>query len=555
MATDRLTPYRRKRDFTATPEPRGKRAARRSGGASFVVHLHHARARHFDLRLQVGDVLRSWAVPKGPSLDPRSKRLAVQVEDHPLDYGSFEGDIPQGQYGAGKVWIWDRGTWSPRGDPQEALARGQLRFTLNGERLHGGWALIRTRGNAKKPQWLLIKSHDAAERTGDEADDTPLSRWRRAPGHGRGHRVLGCTATKSARVAADVPGNARRARGAPGPLPSRIGLQLARLVSEAPQGDGWLHEVKFDGYRVLMWRQDGTVRITSRGDQDWTAKLAAAAQAVARLSCRNCVLDGELVALDTGGKSSFGKLQQRFGDDSGEGDLQVMVFDLLHLDGEDLRGLPQLQRKNRLAQLMKGATAPLVLTPFTRGDGPAAARAACEQGLEGIISKAADAPYRDGRAGAWLKVKCVLSDEFAIAGYTTGQGARARLGSLLLASPTDKGGWHYWGRVGTGLSESLIADLLRRVKKMREPVRFANPPSRAQLRGAMPVWVTPELVVEVEFRGHTEERLLRQASVKGLRLDRDVASLRPRERDVARVEARRPRSGNRQPRRSPRTAR
>jgi bifunctional non-homologous end joining protein LigD len=535
MATpDRLTTYRRKRDFGATPEPRGDRARKSNGTAAFVVHLHHARARHFDLRLQLGDVLRSWAVPKGPSLDPRNKRLAVQVEDHPLDYGDFEGQIPEGQYGAGEVWVWDRGTWSAQGDARRALDEGHLRFTLDGERLHGGWSLIRTRGSARKPQWLLIKSHDAAERAGDQADDTPLSRWKT-----RARRTSPRLAGR--RPTSDPPAvrPARKKRGAGSPLPVHLGLQLARLVDQAPPGADWLHEVKFDGYRVLMWRDAAGVRISSRGDQDWTGKLPATARAVTRLACRSCVLDGELVALDSAGRSSFGRLQQLFGEPDRERQLRVMVFDLLYLDGEDLRALPQIERKKTLAQLLKGAQAPLEATTFTTGNGPAAARAACAQGLEGIVCKLANAPYQEGRGGSWVKVKCVQSDEYAIVGYTTGKGARATLGSLLLGSPTDAA-WRYWGRVGTGLNERMIADLLGRLQKVREPVRFENPPARAQLRGARPVWVRPELVVEVEFRGLTEEGLLRQASVKGARLDRSAASLRPGARDAAQVGAHAP---------------
>jgi len=508
------------RDFAHTPEPRGRGAARANARA-FVVHLHHARTRHFDLRLQLGDALRSWAVPKGPSLDPRLKRLAVQVEDHPLAYGRFEGQIPPGQYGAGRVWVWDRGTWTPQGDARKALQAGHLRFRLDGARLHGNWSLIRTRPRGPQPQWLLMKSRDKAARAGDEADDTPLSRYRKR------------SRSRSPRAAprrAPPPARAHRP-------PERIGLQLARLADAAPRGRQWLHEVKFDGYRALIWRAGKRVRITSRGSQDWTHRLTATARAAAQLPCRSCLLDTEVVALDEAGISSFSKLQQCFAAGGGASRLRTMVFDLLYLDGEDLRPAPQLQRKERLGQLMKQARAPLFLTPFTVGDGPAAARVACEHGLEGIVAKASAAPYQDGRGGAWLKVKCVQSDEFAVIGYTTGQGARASLGSLLLASPARGSAWRYMGRVGTGLTTRTVAELLQRMRPAREPVRLGNPPTRAQLRGANLTWVRPTLVVEVEFRGHTGEGLLRQASLKGVRADRRSASLRPGRRDRARVEA------------------
>jgi bifunctional non-homologous end joining protein LigD len=523
-SASRLTQYRRMRNFSATPEPSGARRPRASQAEGrFVVHLHHARARHFDFRLELGGTLRSWAVPKGPSLDPATKRLAVQVEDHPLDYGSFEGEIPKGQYGAGHVWIWDQGTWETDGDAEKALSEGHLRFTLQGERLKGAWSLIRTRrGSEKKSQWLLIKARDAAEVRGDVADDTPLSKWR-PPAKRRAGNGDGAATAKRARAANKRP----VAR-----FPGHIELQLARLVESAPTGDDWLHEVKYDGYRVLLWREGERVRITSRGDQDWTAKLPSMVRAVQALDCAACILDGELVAFDARGVSSFGALQQRFGESGGEPALRVMVFDLLYLDSEDMRWESQLRRKERLAGLLKSAQPPLQLSTHTVGHGPEAARAACQQGLEGIVSKAAAAPYEGGRGHAWLKVKCVDSDEFAIIGYTSGQGARERLGSLLLGAPA-RGGWRYYGRVGTGLNEDMIADLLKRLKKAARPVALENPPARAQLRGAAPVWVDPKLVVEVEFRGYTEDQLLRQASVKGLRRDRSVDSLKPGKRDAA----------------------
>ena len=536
-ATRPLLLYRRKRNFAATPEPRGRRSRTANGSAHFVVHLHHARQRHFDLRLQVGNALVSWAVPKGPSLDPGRKRLAVQVEDHPLEYGNFEGVIPPGQYGAGKVWIWDRGTWATEADARRALKNGHLRFKLEGERLHGEWSLIRTARRARQPQWLLIKAHDEAERVGNEADDVPLSRWSRLRRRSRSGAPAGAS---SDRPPPAQPATRQSRTGRHRALPARIGLQLARLVRQAPRGAQWLHEVKFDGYRVLIWRQGATVRVTSRGDQDWTSKLPATAHATGQLRCRNCILDGELVALDAEGKSSFGKLQQRFGVTDAEARLRVMVFDLLYLEGSDLRGLPLSERKQKLAALMKGSHAPLVLTTYTVGNGAAAARAACEQGLEGIVSKAIEAPYQDGRGGAWVKFKCVQSDEYAILGYTAGEGTREQLGSLLLGTPAGDSLWRYCGRVGTGFDRHTIAELLRRLKKSRNPVRFANAPSRSQLRGSTPIWVRPELVVEVEFRGRTEDGLLRQASLKGLREDRAVESLRAAQRDAATVKSRNP---------------
>jgi bifunctional non-homologous end joining protein LigD len=322
-------------------------------------------------------------------------------------------------------------------------------------------------------------------------------------------------------------------------LPADVGLQLARLVDAAPAGDGWLHEIKYDGYRALAWRNGAEVRITSRGGQDWTGKLAETVAAIGELPCRSCILDGELITLDASGRSSFGLLQQRFGGSENQRGLRVMLFDVLFLDGVDLRRQPLLERKKKLEELLRDARLPLVLSTYVIGNGARVAREACAHGLEGIVCKRIDAPYEDGRGGAWLKVKCVDSDEFVIIGYTRGKGARERLGSLLLASPTP-GGWRYRGRVGTGMDERRIDELLHRLEKLhteRVPA-LEGAPSRAQLRGATPLWVKPTLVVEVEFRGYTEDQLLRQASVKGVRADRSVDSLRPSQRDSAKVSRR-----------------
>jgi bifunctional non-homologous end joining protein LigD len=518
----RLAKYRQKRRFDVTSEPSGRerpaRPARRASRLRYVIQLHHARSRHFDFRLELGGTLRSWAVPKGPSLDPAQKRLAVEVEDHPLDYGGFEGDIPAGQYGAGHVDIWDRGWWQPDGDAEAALKKGHLHFALHGERLSGGWTLVRTNLRGRQPQWLLIKRDDEAVRHGDVADDTPLREWP-AP-----RRLPGETAAKKrpAKKAAKAGAATRRRRD---PFPREVGLQLARLVDAAPGGPDWVHEIKYDGYRFVALRQNRRVRIVSRNGVDWTGKLPALRDALLALPCRDCIVDGELVAYDDAGHSRFDLLQQRFGEG---GELRAAVFDLLHLDGSDLRGEAQDTRKAALQKLLKGAPLPLQLSETMLGDGPAAAAAACRLGLEGIVSKSRLAPYREGRGGAWLKVKCVQSDEFVVIGYTPGQGARAALGSLLLAQPGRRGRpWRYVGRVGSGLGENVLADLLRRFSPAKAAVVLDKPPSRADLRGARPVWLKPELVVEVEFRAWTDDGILRQAALKGLRPDKspvDVAA-------------------------------
>jgi bifunctional non-homologous end joining protein LigD len=312
-------------------------------------------------------------------------------------------------------------------------------------------------------------------------------------------------------------------------------LQLARLSERAPEGAAWLHEVKFDGYRVLLWRDGKRVRITSRGAQNWTGKLSAAVAAVRALPCTRCVLDGELVALDAAGGSSFQALQQTFG--NRPQDLTVMVFDLLYLDGKDLRAQTQLERKQALQRVLGRVRAPLRYTDHIVGHGAEAAKRACAEGLEGIISKRVDAPYEEGRGGAWLKIKCVQSEEYAVVGYTRGKGARASLGSLLLGRPAAGKGWHYVGRVGTGMDDALLRELGERMRETTSSPLSGQAPTRARLRGASPVWIRPELVVEVEFRGLTADGLLRQASLKGLRKDRSVTSLRPGRRDHARISA------------------
>lgn len=507
----RLTEYHRKRDFAATPEPASSRAVRMRSGEclKYVVQLHHARSRHFDFRLELGATLRSWAVPKGPSLDPSQKRLAVEVEDHPLDYADFEGDIPKGHYGAGHVDIWDHGEWQPHGDPSESLKKGHLAFELFGSRLHGHWDLVRTHFTGRQRQWLLVKREDAFASIGDVADDVPLSQaLKRSQGT--------CPNRKTFKPASTM-----------APLPKYIGLQLARLEVCAPSTDDWLHEVKYDGYRALISRDADAVRITSRNGLDWSAQLQTLARAAHALPCRNCVLDTELVVLDKAGRSRFDQLQNRF-EAKSEADILAIAFDVMFLDGDDLRSLPQIERKNALAALLAEASTPLHVMDYLEGSGPQAARAACAAGLEGIISKRRDAPYVAGRGGAWLKIKCIDAGKFAIVGYTRGLGARGKLGALLLAEPGERSAdWRYVGRVGSGLSDAQIESFLKKFKPLKErPDALADPPSPGDLRGARVIWVRPTTLVEVEYRGWTSKRRLRQASLKGLPMDKSLRSIR-----------------------------
>lgn len=501
-----LREYRRKRDFSKSPEPAARRKASAKGTGIFVVQLHHASHRHFDFRLELGGTLRSWAVPKGPSLDPEQKRLAVQVEDHPLDYASFEGDIPEGHYGAGHVDVWDEGRWRVEGEnPEKQIRDGQLKFSLEGKRLSGSWALVRTRYAGSKPNWLLIKHADEAAVKGDVADDTPLSAW------SKGRRIK----AGESGAAKPKPDAGQRAK-----FPETIGLQLARLTAKAPAGNEWDHEIKYDGYRILIFRNGAKLRVSSRNGQDYTGSIPGIAQAMRKLDCRNCVIDAELIAADQRGHSSFDLLQERFGEG---GEMQVVAFDLLFLDGRDLRELPLHQRRSLLERLLKKPPAPLTLSTHIEGKGAQAFKYACKQGLEGIISKSRNAPYREGRGGEWLKTKCTQTDEFVVAGYTQGKGAREALGSLLLAR-AGKGGWKYVGRVGSGLREAAIRDLLKQFRT-QDASALKTPPSRADLKGAKVTWVRPEVVAEVEYRAITRAGILRQASLKGIRRDKGVRDL------------------------------
>ena len=481
-----------------------------------MIHLHHARRRHFDLRLQVGGVLRSWAVPKGPSRDPSIKHLAVEVEDHPLSYGSFEGTIPEGHYGAGTVAIWDEGTWSTEGSAAQQIGDGHLRFELHGSRLRGRWSLVRTRMQAGKPQWLLIKGDDEFVVPDDVADDTPLSEWKAE------HHVEAPSRAKRSSHGANAPSL---------PTPDQFELELARLHERAPQGEDWLHEVKYDGYRMLAWRRGRELQLLSRNRLDWTEKLPVITDAILGLDCRSCVLDGELVVFDEHGRSRFDLLQKQFNLAQAQ-TVRYAVFDLLALNGDDLRDAPLLERKAALSRLLDAndpATSPLVVSGFLRGNGALAYQRACEAGLEGVISKSVDAPYRGGRGDSWRKLKCIDSDEFVIVGYTPGKGSRGALGSLLLAEPRGKT-WRYVGRVGTGMDSAMLERLHDQLKVAKGKPELIDAPNAKQLRGAKPTWVQPGIVVEVEFRGRTGDDFLRQAAFKGLRPDTSPADLRDSDR-------------------------
>jgi bifunctional non-homologous end joining protein LigD len=537
------------RDFAHTPEPAGKGAAARPRArGAFVVQKHDATRLHYDFRLELGGVLKSWAVPKGPSLDPGTKRLAVETEDHPLEYASFEGVIPAGAYGAGPVIVWDRGRWTPEGDPDDGYQRGRLEFTLDGEKLRGRWRLLRLGGRSGggKRAWLLVKRHDEEARTGTRAD-LPILRPESvrtgrkiealAPGAptkaraaARRPRVGGVRRTaakppRAARPRPPVPSRARargpapaRIPGArPAPLPLSFGPQLCTLVNAAPEGAGWIHEIKFDGYRMLCRVQGGRARLVSRNGKDWTSRFARVAEAAARLPVREALLDGEVVRFDTRGRTSFQALQAALTPGTA-GDVVYCVFDLLHLDGHDLSAVPLLERKRALAGLLgRGKAGVLRTSDHVVGEGPAFHAAACREGLEGIVSKRADGHHVAARTREWLKVRCGKRQEFAIVGFTPHSAQPRALGSLLLGVKDAGRGLRYAGKVGTGFSDAVRSDLRARLERdAAEPPAFAR---GLHVPGA--VWVRPRLVAEVAYTEWTQDGLLRHPTFQGLREDKE----------------------------------
>jgi bifunctional non-homologous end joining protein LigD len=526
----RLAEYARKRDFERSPEPRESAGedARAGAGLRFVVQQHAARRMHFDFRLEWDGVLKSWAVPKGPHLDPREKRMAVEVEDHPLAYADFEGVIPQGEYGGGAVSIWDRGHWTPLGDAERGLVDGKLDFTLAGKKLHGRWHLVRMRPRARdrgKRTWLLIKGADDAARSGEQAEVT--AREPRSVESGRALAAIaraadrewrGGRAEAAPRPLAELPAHVRRAA-----LPRVLAPQLATLVDAPPAGDDWLHELKLDGYRVLARLERGRAQLVTRSGKDWTQAFAGVAAALARLPVQTALLDGEVVALDAAGRSDFQRLQRAL--KSGREPLTYYAFDLLHLEGYDLRGAPQLERKRALAELLARApgASGVRLSEHTAGDGAAFLRAACGAGAEGVVSKRASAPYRGARTRAWVKVKCGRRQEFVIVGFTAPKGTRVAFGALLLGVYDDAGALQYVGKVGTGFDGALLASL---GAQLRARVRARPPVANARDAQRDATWVAPELVAEVSFTEWTADGRVRHPAFVALRADKPAREIR-----------------------------
>jgi bifunctional non-homologous end joining protein LigD len=543
-----LKEYQRKRDFRRTSEPKGRGRARRTGNL-YVIQKHAARRLHYDFRLELDGVLKSWAVPKGPSLNPAEKRLAVQVEDHPLEYGAFEGIIPQGEYGGGTVMLWDHGHWESLGDARSDYEHGSLKFKLYGEKLRGGWTLVRMQDRAAEggKNWLLIKERDAEARKRSEPDildqlpDSVASRRSMndiATDHDRrwqqGHAVAeknrpSNKARKSVKTktrkpkssdageieVASLPG-ARKAV-----QPSTLKPQLATLVSAVPECETWLHEIKFDGYRILCVVNAGRARLYSRNGQDWTRKLSRIAEAVAQLPVDTAILDGELVALRPDGASHFQTLQNAL-KQVNRAELAYYLFDLPYCNGYDLRRTPLLERKRLLRQVVQAdrpRRSPLRYSEHIQGQGAHVYQHACAHGLEGVVSKRADSPYQSRRTGSWLKVKCTRRQEFVVGGYTDPAGTRKHFGALLLGYHDDRDRLIYCGRVGTGFNGDSLARLHRELSgRTQRNSPFHALPREVNVRGVH--WTRPDLVVEVTFAGWTDDGIVRHASFQGQREDK-----------------------------------
>jgi len=481
---DRLERYREMRDFGITPEPRGKKTSARSKALRYYIQRHDATRLHYDFRLELEGVLKSWAVPKGPSFDPADKRLAMQTEDHPLEYGEFEGVIPEKQYGAGDVLLWDKGIWVPEDkDPLAALGKGRLHFRLEGEKLQGSWILTRL---ADGKSWLLIKRRDEEAREGYDVTAERPESVKRAP-------------KKTKR--------AKRAE-----LPQFVTPQLATLVTKPPKTGDWLYEVKHDGYRMLA-RVADEVRVFSRSGRDWTARVSHLAGALASMGFKDTWLDGEIVVLRPDGRSSFQALQNAF-DAGTESKIVYYVFDAPFLDGKDMRQLALRERKAKLKKAVQWNDVVRFSDDLT-GSAEEVLEHACKLGLEGLIGKQADGVYVAGRTKSWIKLKCRLRQDFVVVGYTKPGGSRHGFGALVLGVYEKPGKLVYAGKVGTGFDDELLTKLPRKFAKVKRPDSpLENPPREKDIQ-----WLRPQLVAEVEFTERTDDGVIRQGSFMGLRDD------------------------------------
>lgn len=522
MAQPGLETYRAKRDFARTPEPAGR--AGTAGEGVFVVQKHAARRLHYDFRLAHRGVLLSWAVTRSPSMDPRDKRLAVRTEDHPLDYAEFEGVIPHGEYGGGTVMLWDRGRFAPVTDLDRGLQDGKVRVDLKGQRLRGRFALLRMRPDkgARRENWLLVKERDA---TADPGWDAAKLASSIATGRSMAEIAGGAEPAggrpRAPKAASDGAGQPRaRSPARPGSrLPPFVGPQLATLVDQAPEGDRWLHEVKYDGYRLIAAACGSDVRLYTRSGQDWTDRFATIADALRRRGLPATLMDGEVVVAGSGGRSDFGSLQRALR--TGAGGFAYFVFDLLVRDGVDLRDRPLQERKAALRDLLATRRDALRYSDHAQGAGDRVTARACRLGLEGIVSKRADSPYRSTRNGDWRKVKCVRRQEFVVGGWSPSRAGRP-FASLLLGV-WEEGVLRYVGRVGSGFDRADLERLGAALAARRVPAMpFAAVPS-GTARAAR--WCRPEIAVEVAFTEFTGDGHVRHGVFLGVRDDKPAGSI------------------------------
>lgn len=514
-----LQEYARKRNFDATPEPAGKhtRGKQPAHALQYCIQKHDASHLHYDFRLELDGTLKSWAIPKGPSLDPKVRRLAVHVEDHPLDYANFEGHIPEGHYGAGDVIVWDRGVWIPEEDPHKAYAKGKLRFRLQGEKLSGIWNLFRTHLAGKKEQWLLVKSDDAQARHQTDYDVLAAE-----PDSVLSERTLIERKPRPAskpKAANNTLSGAKKAA-----LPTTLKPELAILVESPPEGD-WRYEVKFDGYRILARIEDGEVRLFTRNGHDWTAKLPRQAKALARLDLQSAWLDGEMVVANEQGVADFQALQNAF-DDARDEQIVYYLFDLPFLNGVDLRQCPLQQRRSALATVLEKAD-PERLRFSADFDEPVDSLldSACKLGMEGLIGKRMDSHYSSRRSSDWIKLKCQQRQEFVIVGFTDPKGSREAFGALLLAlHDPDSGELRYAGKVGTGFNSTTLSHLHQRLAPLEVTrPQFSKPPQGTDAKGMH--WLKPQLLAEVAYAQMTRDGVVRHSVFHGLRDDKPARAV------------------------------
>jgi bifunctional non-homologous end joining protein LigD len=524
-----LSRYHKKRDFSKTPEPKGNEA--KSAHHLFVIQKHAASHLHYDFRIELEGVLKSWAIPKGPILDPHVKRLAMHVEDHPIEYGNFEGLIPKGQYGGGTVMLWDKGIWEPLDkNPSLAYKKGHLRFLLHAEKIKGRWDLIRFKDET---HWFLIKHQDEFARDSGDYDlteqldksvksDQTMDEIAENASHIWSQEGEKKTPKRSKKKIISKKTSLLLPEGmSPSPFPDFISPQLATLVDKAPDGEQWLHEVKFDGYRILAFKQKNKVVLKSRNNKDWTPELLNVAEAIKSLPYEHFILDGEVVVVDKDGKSDFQLLQNSIKNNK-QSDFLYFIFDILYLDQYDLTSLPLLERKSILKQVLSSASAMLNYSDHIVNEGQEVFEHACEHDLEGIISKRVNSPYCSHRNKDWLKVKCIKRQEFVIGGYTPPKGGRSNFGSLFLGVYNQAGDLEYTGNVGTGFDDTslkFIYEQLLHHKSATNPF-ITKPPGFSTAH-----WVQPVLVGEVAFTEWTTDGHLRHPSFKGLRLDKKATEV------------------------------